>query len=101
MPNDNTRTFADGGPWAQFISAANVITSSSQPTIPVICRLAMVERMAEKGARRLGVDSSEFRQGFQDQWDLVLEAVRTQAMNKYGANLRDRGASWWASRRRF
>lgn len=101
IPNNNTRTFADGGPWVQMVPAANVITSSSQPTIPVLCRLAMVERMCEKASARLGMDPSPFEQQFAERWNEVLYAVRTQVMSKYGDTMRNRGASWWANRRRI
>lgn len=95
IPYNVTRTFSDSGPWAQFINAANAITSSTQPTIPVLFRLAMVERTAAKGARRLGLDGSEFEAEFEKRWMEGLMAVRTQANGKYGANVSRRNWSYW------
>lgn len=100
-PNNSTRSYPDGGPWAQFIPASNVITSSTQPTIPVLCRLAMVERTAEKAAKRIGLDPAEFQAEFDKRWLEMLGAVRTQATGKYGATIQHRPRSWWAGRRRF
>lgn len=87
MVNNNARTFGDGGPWAQTVSASNVINGSTEPTIPVICRATMVELTAEKCARRLGLDSQEFKDAAGDAWGDVLTAVRSQAQGKYGAPL--------------
>lgn len=98
FPYNTGRTFADGGPWAQTINATSVaITSSTQPTIPQICRLAMVEYMAAMGAERLGLDRSAFDDEFNKRWVTVLSAVRTQAMQKYAAPLGRRSA--WNGRR--
>lgn len=94
MPNNATRTFSDGGPWAQTVNAANAITSSTEPTIPVICRLGLVEKTAAKAAVRLGLDPSEFDAAFNERWLEVLAAVRTQAMGKYGTTRRHRPSAW-------
>lgn len=102
IPANNTRTFADGGPWAQTVNAAvNQITGASEPSIPVITRLGLVEKTAAKAAVRLGLDPSEFDSAFNERWLEVLAAVRTQAMGKYGATLSNRSPAWWMSRRRI
>lgn len=99
MVNNVARTFGDGGPWAQTVNASNVITSSTQPSIPVICRMTMVEITAEKGARRLGLDSQEFKDAAGDAWAKVLTAVRSQAQGKYGAPSRYRPQwQYWGRR---
>lgn len=87
MPNNTTRTFADGGPWAQTINASNVIASGTEPTIPVICRLAMIEKAKSLVAPRVGLDSAAFDQDFNERWLEVLAAVRTQVVTKQGAPL--------------
>lgn len=87
LPVNTPRTFSDSGPYAMYVPASNVISSSSAPTIPVICRMALLEKAGEFACRRLGLDSSEFKDGFAEAWAAVLASVRTQAQGKYGAPL--------------
>jgi hypothetical protein len=96
--NNLTRTFADSGPWAQTVSASNVISSATQPTVPVICRMTLLEKACEIAADRLGLDSSKFASNAGERWMEVLAAVRTQAKGKYGATLLNRPRSYFMRR---
>jgi hypothetical protein len=100
MPHQSPRTFADSGPWAQYVAPSNVITSSTQPTIPKIARLCLVARVASRGAKRLGLDPSEHDADAEASWLQVLAAIRTQAHGKGGAPYAHRPRTYdWRFRR--
>lgn len=90
IPARQTRTFTDGGPYAQYVAPSNVITSSTQPTIPKFARKPMVADMARQAFDRLGLDSAGAEADFQREWLETLAAIRTQASGKYGRTLRYR-----------
>ena len=101
-PNNTTRTFGDGGPWAQYVAPSNVITAATQPTIPKIARLALISDATRRcAADRLGdgMKAAEQEASFQSDWLEVLAAVRTQSYGKGGRTLTQRrygiGRHWW------
>lgn len=94
IPNGATRTFSDGGPWAQYVAPSNVITSSTQPTIPKEARVCMIEDAAARCAKRLSLDPSEYEAAFDSEWLEVLAMLRTQAAGKGGPVERKRGYLW-------
>jgi hypothetical protein len=99
IPNNVTRTFTDGGPYAQFASPSNVITSSTQPTIPKFARKPMISDMVRQGLDRLGLDSTTAEADFQREWLDVLTAIRTQGFGKGGRTTMQRPRSFWRMRR--
>lgn len=99
MPNNTTRTFPDSGPWCQYVAPSNVISSSTQPTIPKIARLALVSEVARRGAQRLGVDPSPYEAEFQSDFLDILATVKTQSSGKGGATLFNRPRSFMLGNR--
>jgi hypothetical protein len=99
IPNNQARSFADGGPYAQTVNPSNVMTSSTQPTIPKILRLVLVARVAARGASRLGLDASEHNAASEASWQNVMVAVKTQMQDKGGATLQARPRSFFSRRR--
>jgi hypothetical protein len=99
IPNNAARTFADSGPWAQYVAPSNVIASGTQPTIPKFARLALVAEVARAGAERLGVDSSPHEAQYQKDFLDILAAIKTQSYLKGGATLFLRPRSAWPYRR--
>lgn len=95
IPGNIARTFTNGGPMARYVAPSNVITSSTQPTIPKFARKPMIADMARQGFARLGLDSSDAEQEFQRDWLDVLAKVRTQAFGKYGKTTRHRPRRFW------
>lgn len=92
IPFNTTRTFTNGGPMAQYVAPSNIITSSTQPTIPKFARKPMVSDMVRLGMERLygtgaGADAEV---QFQAEWLETLAVIRTQASSKYGKTLRYR-----------
>lgn len=100
MPNYAPRTFS-AGPYAQYVAPSNVITSTTQPTIPKIARLVLVARIAARAAKRLGLDASEHEADAESSWMTVLAAVRTQAAGKYGKPLLQRPRGYQGLGRRW
>ena len=90
IPANRPRTFTDGGPYAQYAAPTNVITSSTQPTIPKFARKPMVSDMVRLAKNRLGMDGSGDDQQFESEWLEVLATIRTQASSKYGRTLAQR-----------
>jgi hypothetical protein len=99
IPNNVTRTFADGGPWCQYVAPSNVMASGTQPTIPKIARLALVSETARRGAIRLGMDPAPHEAEFQSDFLDVLAVIKTQSNLKGGATLFLRPRSAWPYRR--
>ena len=97
IPYNSTRTFSDGGPWAQYAAPSNVVTSSTQPTIPKFARVPMVSDMCKRAAMRLGLPGDEFELEFQREWADTLAAIRTQGAGKGGKTLTQRPARFWRS----
>ena len=92
IPANTTRSFVGGGPWARYVAPSNVITSSTQPTIPKFARKPMVSDMVRLGMERLygaGAGGDADVQ-FLSEWMEVLAAIRTQASSKHGKVLRYR-----------
>lgn len=96
IPANATRTFADGGPYAQYVAPSNVITSSTQPTIPKFARTCLVTDTEKRAWERLGMGgkADEAEERFQDEWIDILASIRTQAAKKTGAVLRNRPRSY-------
>lgn len=87
IPYNTTRTFTNGGPMAQYVAPSNVITSSTQPTIPKFARKPMISDMVRLAMERLygaGAGSDAEAQ-FQIEWMETLAVIRTQAAGKTGA----------------
>ena len=99
IPFNVTRTFTDGGPWAQYAAPANVITSATQPTIPKFARKPMVSDMVRLAQERLGLDTANSELQFQTEWMEVLAAIRTQGFGKGGRTLQQRPHRFWRMRR--
>lgn len=99
IPANITRTFTDGGPYAQYVAPANVVTSTTQPTIPKFARKPMVSDMCRLARERLGLDGSADDARFESEWADVLTAIRTQAASKYGRNLNQRSRRFLDGRR--
>lgn len=99
IPNNQSRTFADSGPWVQTVNPSNVMNASTQPTIPQICRLTLVARTTSRCADRLGLPTAKHDDDAEAAWLTVLAAVKTQAESKGGATLQNRARSWWMNRR--
>lgn len=99
IPNNTSRTFTDGGPYAQYVAPSNVITSSTQPTIPKFARGAMIPEICRLARIRLGLDSQEFEVEFQREMMDVIAAIRTQGFGKYGQPLANRPRSYFRVRR--
>ena len=98
IPFNTSRTFTDGGPYAVYVAPSNVVTSSTQPTIPKFARKPMVSDMARLAFDRLGMDSTAAETDFQREWMEVLASVRTQSAGKYGRNLRYRSPQFRRTR---
>lgn len=83
IPNNNTQVFGDGGtPWLQYVAPSNVMTSTTQPTVPKIARMCIVSDGARRCAERLGEDSSKHDSQFNADWLELLAAIKTQASQK-------------------
>lgn len=82
LPNNTSRTFADGGPWAQYVAPSNVITAETQPTVPKFARIALLAEMCRLAAGRVRDTSINWEQEYQDRWQQVLASARTQAFGK-------------------
>lgn len=98
IPYNDTRTFTDGGPWLQSVAPGNVVNASTQPTCPVITRLAMIEDTCRRLAPRVGRDPQEFADNFDREWGVVLAAVRTAGYKKGGKKAPQRYPRWWYGR---
>lgn len=96
IPGNVPRTFVDGGPYAQYVAPSNVITSSTQPTIPKMARNLLITDTEKRGWERLGMGgkADEAEERYQDEWVQSLAMIRTQAMHKYGKTLRQRPRRW-------
>jgi hypothetical protein len=101
IPNHDQRTFSDGGPWAQYVAPPNVITASTQPTIPKVARLAMIEDCAARCAKRLALDPSEYEAAFDTAWMELLAAIRTQSYGRGGLPLQQRPRGYFYRGRRY
>ncbi len=96
LPVGTTRTFADSGPYAMFVAASNVISSSTEPTIPVICRLALLSKAAAIAAIPIGMDPMPYDAQHDEECAAVLASVRTQAEGKYRPPMSRRTRSSWS-----
>jgi hypothetical protein len=94
IPNHQTRTFADGAPWAQTVNPSNVIASGTQPTIPKICRKWLIHRIAKRAAESLDLDTTKHENNAKEAEYSILAAVRCQALGKGGPPLRHRNRFW-------
>lgn len=101
IPFNTTRTFTDGGPWAQYAAPSNVVTSSTQPTIPKMARTVMLDDMEKRAWKRLGLSdkAAEAEEQYQEDWLQLLALIRTQSAAKGGATLTNRPRSFWRMRR--
>lgn len=83
IPNQQTRTFGDGGPWCQYVAPSNIITATVQPTVPKIARPALISgALAAGAAARVGLDPLIHEARFQSEWLDILTSIRTQALGK-------------------
>lgn len=84
IPNNNTRTFTDSGPYIQYVAPSNVIASGTQPTVPKIARPAMISDATRRCAERLGESQKAAEQEgqFMSDWIELLAAIKTQASFK-------------------
>lgn len=98
LPYNDTRTFTDGGPWVQSVAPGGVVNASTQPTCPVIARLAMIEETCARLAPRVGRDPQEFADAMEREWSTVLAAVRTQGFKKGGRLTVRRYPRFWHGR---
>lgn len=97
MPNAQPQSFADGGPYVQFVAPGNVITSATQPTVPKVARRALISLTAAKGAERLRDSSlaAEQQAHYENDWNQINAAIKTQGFGKGGPKLSYRERSWW------
>lgn len=95
-PNFTARTYSDGGPWCQYVAPSNVITATTQPTVPKLARPALISgAIAAGAAARVGLDPSMHEDRFLREWADILTALRTQAFAKSG---QARTTQRWRSR---
>jgi hypothetical protein len=101
MPNNSIRSFADGGPYTQYVAPSNVLSASVQPTVPKIARLALIAKTAAKAASRVRATdlAAEQEADYQTEWLKVVAAVRSQTFGKSGtpdpSRTGRRYRGWW------
>lgn len=106
IPNNNSQVFGDGGtPWIQYAAPSNVLSASTQPTVPKLARPAMISDAARRCAERLREQSLADAQEaqFQSDWLEILAAIKTQADRKMSAGdgrsfHRTTGDLYWGGR---
>lgn len=101
IPYNTTRTFTDGGPYAQYVAPSNVVTSTTQPTVPKVARPAMLDDMERRAWLRLGLDdkAADAEAKYQDSFMQIKALFVTQAHGKGGRTLTQRPNSFWRMRR--
>lgn len=102
MPNNAPVTWTDG-PYCQYVAPSNVITSSTQPTVPKFARKALLSDATRRAARFLELDEQPYEDDFQSDWAEVLAALRTQAngQNRPITITRNARTSRWRYQRGF
>lgn len=81
MPNNAAKVWTDG-PYCVYAAPSNVINSTTQPTIPKFARPALLSDLCRRAAEVLQMDPTGFENQFQNDWDEILAAIRTQANGK-------------------
>lgn len=98
IPNFQARTFADGGPWARFISPPGVIDAATQPTlVPPFARTLIVAGTCIRGCRRMEKDAGVWERYWDRELAKILLALKTQVWTQGGRARTGRSGMWWRS----